>query len=625
MRALAALAVVLGACRGPAEPPAEPASGGSSHDAAELHLASRSFELVDVGASPPRLLADERGPSGTRAVQIAVERGAIEPLAGGRAGESRAVAAFPNDERALVEWIAPGEREARLLVRGADGRLLELPPPLPARERFLGWLRGGAAFATAGAREAGGPESLFEIDARGLLRRELDRAEPGFAIAAVDAEARRLALVRAVHDDADELVLRDRGTGESRLLLPTAADGRFRPQLFLPDGDLLVLADDGSDLPRLERLDPVSGRRRPFALIPCTPVSARLDPAAAIVVGVACDGRRELRRYELDGTEIALPATPAGTRLTSLLLAPSPAPSALAAAGPAWPGDLALLDRHGLARPLTYGLAARLSPARPALLEPTAVASGGIDLPCELRRESPRSAVGVVWMADESRPARFDEYDPLFAAIASRGAALLVCHGRGSGALGRWLRRGADGDRAGAARADARAALAALRSRLAPGAPLALVGEGAWWGAAALALGGAGELEVNLALALFPDPDPFAALDAVAVAPEPLRSRGVEIWGDPESPELAAQRAEWNFPVGTLRVPTRIALDAEDPASPELAARVAAASAAGAPVAILDGRRSRFSGAPLGGLARALVDALANPGGPASATTPERR
>jgi hypothetical protein len=300
----------------------------------------------------------------------------------------------------------------------------------------------------------------------------------------------------------------------------------------------------------------------------------------------------------------------------------------LGVVGPTWPAELVAVDRHGLSRPLTYGLAPRLAPAAIATPEPFGVRAGGVELPCELWHDAAgkyAGRAGVAWLEDDSRPPRYGELEPLFAALAARGVAVLRCHGRGTDGFGRRLRLAADGDRTGAALADCDAALAALRGRLPRAAPIALAGEGAWRGAAALAFAGRAPAGIARVLALFPAADPLAPLDALAAAGEPARSRGVAAWGDPESAGLLRARAAWAAALESARTPTWV-VTGKRPLAGELAAeRVSAAATAGAPVELLVAERSRLGGELLATAANELAERLATELARGSRTPPERR
>src|SRR5690606_22096393 len=107
---------------------------------------------------------------------------------------------------------------------------------------------------------------------------------------------------------------------------------------------------------------------------------------------------------------------------------------------------------------------------------------------------------------------------------------------RGDSTLAGPARRAADGDPAGAARADLAAAMAALRDAVdAPRSPIFLLGDGAWSGAVvALALADPAP-DVAGGVALDPAVDPLAQLDRIEALPEPGRSRALSRWGDPAS------------------------------------------------------------------------------------------
>jgi hypothetical protein len=440
----------------------------------------------------------------------------------------------------------------------------------------------------------------------------VDRVAAPFEIAAVAPDGAHAALRRAVHDEADEVVLLERASRDMRLLLPDHDEGRFRPLAFLGDGKLLLLlADDGGDGFRFEKMSLASGRRSELEPLEagCSARALAPLPGGVLRLDRLCGGARSTTRAELSGRPLDLPPSPRGTR--TVAFAPIPrtpsgaAELALAEAGGRWPADLWLASPSAGVEPLTYGLAPGLLPETLGEPEPLAVASAGATLPAELWPNAGAARGGVVWLESDGTSPVWRELEPTFAALASRGFAVLRYRGRGADGFGRALRRAADGDVAGAALDDLARVSEALAGRLGASVPLGLVGAGDWAGSVTLAAAanaapraaGSASSSAGFAavVALFPTLDPLGVLDTIATATEPRKSRLLTRWGDPAARVRVEQRASWRFPVAAARRPTLVLLDHDEPEGAMLVAAVDAARAQGATIEAALVRRLRFA------------------------------
>lgn len=574
---------------------------------AELLLAASAHELPAFGLAGERIVATEIAPGAVRAVVLSRERSGPPRAATPTELVCVAVAALAGDFD-LVDCRDPRSGETGLRLLGGGGRLERLPAGATfGRETLLATSDGGAAIWTATAPHDGEPARLLATALRPPARRPVFTAPAGFEIVAVEPGASLAVLRRELTPEAHEVVLHDWRRNDSRLLLPSAADGRFRALHFVDAGRALVLlADDGGDLPRLERLDLASGERRAWGVLRCPPQGLRAHRDGALTVIVDCDGRRLALRLDAAGRELSLPALPSGVRAVDWLPAGDDGALLLATAGERWPGDVGWTDASGDFRPLTYGLAPRVAPDGLPEPRPIRLASGGESLPAELWTAAGPPRALVVWFEDGAAPPRFGEHRPLAAALAVRGVATLVVRGRGSDGPSRRLRRAADGDPAAAALADFRAVAAAARELTPATVPCLLVGEGAWWGAAAQVVAGATDSPFAAVAALFPGDDPLAEASLADGAEEPLRAHLQARWGDVAAAGDALRLA-WATAGERVRVPTWIAFDAASPTTAATSVRLAAARQAGAPLAIVTAS-ARTAGLRLpGDLERALA------------------
>jgi hypothetical protein len=551
-------------------------------------------------------------PAGSRVVVLPERTGdRLRPLTPSTL-DCRAVAAEPGTgRRALVECAErTGGATALALYDVPSGA--RLAPFGTDGESFLAWSPAEATLWTATAPEPGRPARLFATSG-GLARRPVTAAPPGFTVVAAAPEAGFALFRRELDAEVHEVVLHDWRRRESRLLLPTAADGRFTAPHFVAGGQaLLLLADDGRDAPRLERLELASGRRSRWGgELPCPPFALRAHPDDSVTVVITCDGRRQALRLDATGVEADLPATASGTRIVDWAPAAADGSLLLATAGERWPVEVARSDAAGDFYPLTYALAGRISPPALPTPQPFRWSRSGFELPAELWPAATATPDAVVvWFEDAERPPSFGVHRPLAAALAAHGVSTLVVRGRGDELPSRRARRAADGDPFSAAWGDLRAAAAAT-SALAPAAtPRLLIGEGGWWGAAALALATRADAPYAAVFALFPGLEPLAPAIAATAAEEPERALRLARWGERSAAELAALAEDWSFPVERLRRPTWIALDARRDPGGAAAARAVAAAAAGRPVATTRGVRRPWGARLASELERELATRL---------------
>jgi len=585
-RALLAAAVAVAGCGAPAASPPPPAPPGTWPLAAFLD--SVDFHLREVGTDG-RALVDVTGIEGTRVVRVA-SGGAVEPIAPGHGGSHRFVAYLPGDRVVIETATSAGAAPALALV---DAGLVRPLGTSGFHERLLGVSGDGRVLFLVRAGETG--EELFEARLPGLARRSLATLPAGFRAAAITADGLRLALVRAVHDEADEVIVLDRRTDERRLVLPTEAEGRFRPFGFTADGSALWFeSDDASDLPRLERLELAGGGREVVLDRSCVE-SLPADGVSRPAVESGCDGRRLARPLggPLRWQDLALPESlGVGARIVQAWPA-GPDSEWLAFAGGGATREIAWLGADLLPAPATRGLAPRLDPAR--LPAPTVVDLGLGGVAAELWAP-PRAAIGgVVWLLPVERRPDLGRFAPFAAFLASRGVATLLVVPRGAPGTGRAARAATDGDPVGATAEEALRALSVLRGRGIAGVPVALVGEGGWCGAIAAAVASRPNSGFAAAVALDPDADPLTALDRVAAAAEPTRSRGIARWGDPGDARVVERRRELAAAATRPAIPLLVVVDS---ALGETAARLEAfeaARAAGAPVRALARVRPAFA------------------------------
>jgi hypothetical protein len=587
----ASLACSLAACDRTAGRP--PAAAGSALAAAELPLApllaGRSYALPQVVHLSPLTLGTELSATGVRAVALPTHAGERPRPLTPPTLDCRAVAAEPGGGRALVECAERTSGAISLVLYDARAAARLAAVGAESGERLLRWSASDGTLWTATRPAPDRPARLFAT-ASSLARRPVATAPPGFELVAVAPEASLALFRRALDRETHEVVLHDWRRDESRLLLPTGADGRFSDLAFVDGGrGLLLLADDGGDAPRLERLELATGERRRWGPpLPCPAIALRAHADGGATVVVACDGRRSALRLDDGGAEVALPPPPSGTRVVDWGPAGGDA-LLLATAGERWPEEIGRSDSGGDFHPLTYGLAGRVDPASLPAPRPLRWASGGVELPGEIWPASTATpAAVVVWFEDAERPPSFGVHRPLAAALAARELATLVVRGRGDELPSRRVRRAADGEPFAAARADLLAAAAATAPLAPATTPRLLVGEGRWWGAAALALATRADAPYSAIVALHPDFDPVApAAAAIAAADGAAGATVAPRWSAIDAARLAALAVEWRFPVELLERPTFVALDPRRDLDGGMAQRVAAAAAAGRPVAAL--------------------------------------
>lgn len=579
---------------GRGEPDAPPPPPGRSWPLA-VFLDSRGYELVGVEADGAAV-ALESGADSPRAVRVRSGGGveALAPTLAAAATASRPLAVVPGRDAGVVIEIAiaGAPPQLALVARGAVRRFGG------DDERFLGVSADGRSLWSA--RPSASGDELVETALPQLGRRAVAVAPPGFRLAAVAGDGSRAAAVRALHDEADEVVLLDRRTGERRLLLPTGDDGRFRPIELPADGRrLLLIADDRTDLPRLEWLEFATSERAVALETPCAVVAVQGRERARIA-DLGCLGVREAVPLA-PGDQAPGPGWPSrlppGSRAVAIRPAPFFPPTTadwwLGLAGPRAARDLVRLPAGGALEAATWGLAPRLAPEALPVPIATTVSSGGFELPAELWPPSTGAsggpAAGVVWLESDARAPSWGEFEPFLAHLAARGVAVLRLRSRGADGFGRAQRRAGDGDPAGAALSDLRAAAAQLARE--PGLadrPLAAIGVGPLAGAAATTAAALDPPRFAAAVAIDPAADPLAALDEIATAAEPRRSRLIARWGDPADARTIERRGAFAAAATRARRPLLVVLDRADAATAARLEALDATAVAGAPVRAVD-------------------------------------
>lgn len=583
---MATAAVVAAGCGAP-ESSSLPAAPPGSWPLATF-LDSVDFHLREVDADG-RALVDAIGVEGARVVRVGSD-GAVEPVAPGHAPSHRFVAKLA-DDRVVIETATSAAAPPALAL--VDAGVVRPLGTSEGHERLLGVSGDGRLLYLVRVGESG--EDLFEARLPGLARRGLATLPAGFRAAAISSDGFRLALVRAVHDEADEVIVLDRRVDERRLVLPTEAEGRFKPFGFAADGSTLWFeSDDASDLPRLERLDLAGGGREAVLDRACVD-SLPVGGALPTTLESGCDGRRIARSLGPPPRwhDLTLPASlGVGARIVQAWPA-GPDTDWLAFAGGAATREVAWLSADRLPAPATRGLAPRLDAAR--LPAPTAVDLGLGGVAAELWAPARAAIGGVVWLLPLERRPDLGRFAPFAAFLASRGVATLLVVPRGAPGTGRAARAATDGDPAGATASEALRALSVLRGRGVAGVPVALVGEGGWCGAIAAEVASRPGSGFAAAVALDPDSDPLAALDRVAAAGEPMRSRGITRWGDPGEARVVERRRELAAAATRPTIPLLVVVDS---ALGETAVRLEtleAARAAGAPLRAIARVRPAFA------------------------------
>ncbi len=472
---------------------------------------------------------------------------------------------------------------------------LAAPPTL----RFLGWTADPDTILAAGDPDGAGRDDLYQVTAPHGLPRLLATNPTPFRIAAAAHDGARIALLRTVHPESDEVYLWERASGETRLVLPVDQEGRYRPLSFADDGRSLLLAVEAIGTGRgLSRLDLATGRLSDLPLPECDVMALAADRQVhRALVELSCDGLAEGHWLDLaNGRELALPTPPAGTwwvggspSQTGALL--------LVAAGPRsardayfWSGaaDAELL-------PLTWTLAPAIDPAALVASERLRLGAAPTDPPAELwvPLRPADGCPGLIWIESDARPATWMEFHPLFSLLAQRGVTVLRLRPRGSEGFGAALRHAADGRPASAPLEDLESARRYLAARCPGGSPrLALVGEGAIAGSLVAAALGDLPARWTGGVILDPDPDPLRRVDELATLPVDARAWWTRRLGDPADPRLTEDRQRLRTFERPLGLPLLLLSDPSRADSLELAAAVEARALAGEPLELRPDARS---------------------------------
>ncbi|MBL7496460.1 S9 family peptidase [Frankia sp. CNm7] len=412
-------------------------------------------------------------------------------LAGGPAGAASAVSA----EAGSAEVATAGTEAVRTEASGTEASgAAGLAGRRAGTSAALGpWTPGGDRLVVCESLASGHTEALLVDPATGGR----ERVATGVALVVCDARARRdgagyLLLVRTGSRGRRRLLLVDTAASTSVPVLAgeaTVAAGRFGPG----GTSLLVTTNAGRDRVALFRLplaeparagDPIVPRTRqePVPLVgrELVPLAGRDDAdlefcavmpgKRSAVLGWNAAGRTELSLLDLDsGFASPLPAPPRPVA-TALLVVPS-GEILLALAGPGVRGELWTLDP---AAPDGYRLVVAASPRpgavppappRPGAVLPAQRATtegaaavlgapaavtfpghGGLELSGWLHLPAGRTGPGPAFIYLHGGPESQERpgYQPLLAALAARGVAVLAPNVRGSTGYGQAFERADD-------------------------------------------------------------------------------------------------------------------------------------------------------------------------------------
>jgi dipeptidyl aminopeptidase/acylaminoacyl peptidase len=374
----------------------------------------------------------------------------------------RLVAAFPADDRLLLQRGSGGSDPQRLVVRERDGSLTELAANKVSR--FKGWRADGSSFLLEQEERAAQSSDSYEVATDGYGRKLFHQNSSLYPMALVSPQRRFLAFTEIVSEAVQNLRIQDRETGQKQALRSGEGFMVHIPVTFTADGKaLLYLADTASPFRYLEEINPVTGYVRPLVHEDGDVLTAVVSPDGRYAAVTSAAGSRTvLHLYDAKTwARIALPALPDDLgSVGPAAFSRDGNAFAFVASGSRTPQEIFLFDLRDpgqvtapkrLLAGFHNGIGSSLLASAEATTFP---APDGKSIPGLLLRPaaaSPTKKVpAVVFIHDGPAGAAHAGYDPLWQYLVLRGYAVLAVNHRGSLGFGKDFLR-ADDQRHGSA------------------------------------------------------------------------------------------------------------------------------------------------------------------------------
>lgn len=295
-----------------------------------------------------------------------VAGGEAEPLTASTGDAIFSLGFFPNDGRLLYRSDRGGNELDHVYVRETDGTVRDLTPGDRLKAAFHGFSADGSRFWISTNERDARYYDVYEYDARTYERRLLYRNDDGVFIGQVSPDGRYVSLSRVRLRNDSDILLFDRETGTTRVLV--SGEGRIAnsPATFSADGRILYYTTDRDhEFDYLVRRDLETGADSTVLKLGWGITGAsRSRGGRYLVVGVNEDSRMTLRLLrEGSYAQVPLPPLPRGA-LGGLVFSADDSRLAVYVNDSRHPNDLYVADLGGgAAQPLTRSLNPAIDPA----------------------------------------------------------------------------------------------------------------------------------------------------------------------------------------------------------------------------------------------------------------------
>ncbi len=357
-----------------------------------------------------------------------------------------AVSYFPADERVLFTTDGGGDELNHVLVREADGTVIDLTPGEGLKAGFLGWSDDGASFYLLSTERNGEAFDVWRYAADDY-EREMVFENPGFQVSEISSDGRWLALDKPRTSADSDIYVVDLASDAPEPVLITPHEGNVAHGTYLiaPNNRSLVYStNEFGEFAQAWVYDLETGERAPLVQADWDVSYVSLSPSGRYqVVGINADARTEVVMTDSQsGEPVVLPALPSGD-LGSIRFTPDEQRIALIVNSDTSPSNIFTVD-------LEAGTVAQLTDTLNPAIDPDDLVSSevvrypsfdGLEIPSILYKPKGASAENkvpaLVWVHGGPGGQTRQGYSAVQQHLVNHGYAILGANNRGSSGYGK--------------------------------------------------------------------------------------------------------------------------------------------------------------------------------------------
>ena len=380
------------------------------------------------------------------AYALDVDSGKAQALTFSDSDAMFAVGYFPKDERILFNFDNGGNELDHVVVREADGKLVDLTPGDNLKAQFLGWHESGDYLYIATTERNQKSFDVYRYSAEDYSR-EMLFENPGFSIADISPDGRWLALDKPRTSADSDIYLVDMQADTPEPVLVTAHQGNIAYGTYQFNADstqLIYSTNEHGEWNQAWAMDLASGEKRPL-------VQADWDVSYVTesrsgryrVTGINADARTEVTILDqATGEELELPDLPPGD-FRSVRFNPSETGLALLINADDSPSNAWFINlEDGTAKQLTQALNPEIDQQHLVRSEVVRYPSfDGLEIPSILFRPHGASAENpvpaLVFVHGGPGGQTRTGYSATFQHLVNNGYAILGANNRGSSGYGK--------------------------------------------------------------------------------------------------------------------------------------------------------------------------------------------